>query len=662
MNLNNSESNRDSRHYQVVARKYRPQSFDTLIGQEHIATALSNAIHQNRIGHAYLFTGARGVGKTSSARIFAKCLNCQQGPTIHPCNQCDVCEGVSSGEDVDVLEIDGASNRGIDEIRSLRSNAAIRPSRARFKIYIIDEVHMLTTQAFNALLKTLEEPPRHVKFIFCTTDPHKIPITVLSRCQRFDFSPVQTPQIAQSLAAIVESEGVRAEPEALTLLARRANGSMRDSQSLLEQLFSFCEGEITAAHVHQLLGTADMGQVANIATAMIAKDTTSTLTLIHHAALEGIDCGQLAAQLLGYFRDAMAVKANCSLDTLLSCSDSDLPGLTSISSHLSLETLLAILQILDSAIVKMQSSLHARIILEMAAVRVCQLENLDLIADLIKQVSESPAGVISLPQSMQGRSTLASTNSDSLSQKKKGLSESVAVPRPHLGLPSTAEGEAKVMAQPLSVANISSADGGVAMEKPSSVGHAVRPTESRGAAEIPAAPPTPNTLNNRDQTPPLIPSQTNAVAIKKEETASTETHSATLNKKTLSDIEVKKIWGDLIEMIGGVTADLLGQSESVAISPDGRLRVVLDDEYKFKECLKPDRKLKIDETFQQLTGLQTRIDFVLSEKKRKTPTHSSPQLPRAQQMRMLQDHPFVKQAVAIFDAELTNFIPPFKKN
>ena len=179
----NAENTKEAQ-YTVVARRYRPQSFGDLVGQNHISQALGNAIKQNRVGHAYLFTGARGVGKTSSARIFAKCLNCQNGPAEKPCNECDICEAVSLGEDVDVLEIDGASNRGIDEIRQLRSNANVRPSRARYKIYIIDEVHMLTSQAFNALLKTLEEPPEHVKFIFCTTDPQKMPITVLSRCQR----------------------------------------------------------------------------------------------------------------------------------------------------------------------------------------------------------------------------------------------------------------------------------------------------------------------------------------------------------------------------------------------------------------------------------------------------------------------------------------------
>ncbi|MEE2825872.1 MAG: DNA polymerase III subunit gamma/tau, partial [Planctomycetota bacterium] len=230
-----------AQQYTVVARRYRPQSFADLVGQGHISQALSNAIRQNRVGHAYLFTGARGVGKTSSARIFAKCLNCDQGPTITPCNECDICQTVSLGEDVDVLEFDGASNRGIEEIRQLRANANVRPSRSRYKIYIIDEVHMLTREAFNALLKTLEEPPEHVKFIFCTTEPQKIPVTILSRCQRFDFSPVHTTEITQRLEEICRHEQIEADPAALALLARRANGSMRDSQSLLEQLFSFCD-------------------------------------------------------------------------------------------------------------------------------------------------------------------------------------------------------------------------------------------------------------------------------------------------------------------------------------------------------------------------------------------------------------------------------------
>ena len=386
MNSPDSSAPQDDR-YQVVALRYRPQSFESLVGQGHIATALSNAINQNRVGHAYLFTGARGVGKTSSARIFAKCLNCEKGPTTEPCNECDTCQAISVGEDVDVLEIDGASNRGIDEIRQLRSNVAVRPSRSRFKIYIIDEVHMLTQQAFNALLKTLEEPPGHVKFIFCTTDPQKIPITVLSRCQRFDFSPVQTDKISERLKEIAEAENVKASDEALQLLARRANGSMRDSQSLLEQLFSFCGKEIQIDEVHQLLGTTDIGRITEIATAMVARDTNATLSLIHQNLSSGVNAGQLAGQLLGYFRDMMAVRVGCNEDTLLNCAGTDIPELTSQGETLGLETILSIVQVLDNAIVRMQASLHGRTLLEVAAVRICGLEQVDSISGLIKTLS-----------------------------------------------------------------------------------------------------------------------------------------------------------------------------------------------------------------------------------------------------------------------------------
>ena len=377
----------EQNQYTVVARRYRPQSFVDLVGQQHVSQALANAIKLNRVGHAYLFTGARGVGKTSSARIFAKCLNCMTGPSASPCNECDVCQTVSIGEDIDVLEIDGASNRGIDEIRQLRSNAIVRPSRSRFKIYIIDEVHMLTQQAFNALLKTLEEPPDHVKFIFCTTDPQKIPITVLSRCQRFDFSPVQTPEIITRLSEICKSESIEAAPEALSILARRAGGSMRDSQSLLEQLFSFCEGQISTQDVHQLLGTADSSRIAEVADALIESDAAKSINLIATAIEGGVDAGQLANQLLGYFRDIMTVRVGASADALLFTSESDVESLTAKAQQLGLEKTLSIVQLLDHCITRMQSSMHSRTLMEVAIVRICNLQNLDLVADLANQLA-----------------------------------------------------------------------------------------------------------------------------------------------------------------------------------------------------------------------------------------------------------------------------------
>jgi DNA polymerase-3 subunit gamma/tau len=377
-----------SGEYVVVARRYRPQDFEQLVGQSQVSQALANAIATNRVGHAYLFTGARGVGKTSTARIFSKCLNCVTGPTTTPCGTCEICQDIAAGQDIDVIEIDGASNRGIDEIRQLRSNVNVRPSRARFKIYIIDEVHMLTTPAFNALLKTLEEPPEHVKFIFCTTEADKIPITVLSRCQRFDFAPIETRSILERLEAICTSEGVKADAEALQIIARRAAGSMRDSQSLLEQLLSFGGRHITVDDVHAMLGTAKSGRLSALVTCLARRDAAGALAEVEAATREGVDLGQFTEQLLGYFRDAMAAAVGCPADLLLHTPASEYDATRQAGQQVGLETLLAIAQILDHSLVRMRQSTHVRTLVEMALIRICKLEDLDLLPGLIGQLRE----------------------------------------------------------------------------------------------------------------------------------------------------------------------------------------------------------------------------------------------------------------------------------
>ena len=268
------------RSYTVVARRYRPQRFEDVVGQDHVVRALRNAIRLNRIAQAYLFCGTRGVGKTSMARIFAKCLNCVQGPTEEPCQTCDICQAIASGQDVDVIEIDGASNNGVEQVRELRQNAALRPSRARYKIYYIDEVHMLSTGAFNALLKTLEEPPPHVKFFFATTEANKIPITVLSRCQRYDFAGITPEVIAMTLGEICEQEQVEAEPEALQVVARRAGGSLRDAQSLLDRLLASGSPRLTVEVVHGLLGTASDERLLAMLEALADHDPAAALRLL----------------------------------------------------------------------------------------------------------------------------------------------------------------------------------------------------------------------------------------------------------------------------------------------------------------------------------------------------------------------------------------------
>ena len=376
-------------NYVVVARRYRPRGFGELVGQEHVCRALVNAIETNRVGHAYLFTGARGVGKTSAARIFAKALNNESGPSATPDNESDVALAIDAGQDVDVIEIDGASNRGIDEIRSLRANIGVRPSRARYKIYIIDEVHMLTTPAFNALLKTLEEPPEHAKFIFCTTDPERLPITVLSRCQRFDFAPVEVPKIVNRLREIVTAESAEADDAALELLARRAAGSMRDSQSLLEQVLSFSHGQLSADQVHAMLGTADDVRLHAIATAMADRDTSGAMRILDESIDAGIDAGRLAEQLLCYFRDLMAVTVDCDPSLLRHTSASLHPELKQLGDRWGLQTVLAVVGLIDQTLVRIRHSVYSRVLLESTLIQICNLPDLQHISDLAAAASHA---------------------------------------------------------------------------------------------------------------------------------------------------------------------------------------------------------------------------------------------------------------------------------
>ena len=383
-----------STDYMVVARRYRPQTFTDVIGQEHVETALTNAISSGRIGHAYLFTGARGVGKTSTARILAKALNCVNGPTTEPCGECESCRAIAAGDDPDVLEIDGASNRGIDEIRALRQGANIRPTRSRFKIYIIDEVHMLTREAFNALLKTLEEPPAHVKFIFCTTEPTKIPITILSRCQRFDFAGIRTDQIAQRLKTIIIKEGATAEEDAVEMLARRAAGSMRDGQSLLEQLLAFAPEHITVADVHSVLGTADEDFTLKIIYNLSQKNALEVLTAFDTAMSQGRDPAIFLEQLCGYFRDLMLLLSGGTKNQFLYTSPNNEGLLREAGKSMGIQTVLAALQILDHTLDRMRFTTLGRILAELALTRIAHLADLDSISVMIHKLQ---SGAIAPP-------------------------------------------------------------------------------------------------------------------------------------------------------------------------------------------------------------------------------------------------------------------------
>jgi DNA polymerase-3 subunit gamma/tau len=290
--------------YLVLARKYRPQRFSELVGQEHVARTLSNAIAQNRVHHAFLFTGARGVGKTSAARILAKALSCEKGPTADPCGKCDLCQEIAGGRSVDVIEIDAASNTKVEETKSILEGVRYLPARARRKVYIIDEVHMLSAHSFNALLKTLEEPPPHVVFVFATTEVHKIPVTILSRCQRFDFKLISTVRLAEHLDGILKTEKIKATPDAVRLIARQAAGSVRDGLSLLDQAIAYVAPEtLTAEVTADVLGVADRRLLVELAGAALDRDAATALRLVARAADRGVDFGELGRSFLGFLRD-----------------------------------------------------------------------------------------------------------------------------------------------------------------------------------------------------------------------------------------------------------------------------------------------------------------------------------------------------------------------
>src|SRR5476651_1681773 len=360
--------------YLVLARKYRPQSFDELVGQAHITELLRKSIESGRIAHAFLFCGPRGIGKTSCARILAKSLNCQNGPTLKPCGECSACLEIAQGNSFDVIEIDGASNRGIDEIRTLRENVKFAPSYGRFKIYIVDEVHMLTSEAFNALLKTLEEPPEHVKFIFATTEPHKLPITILSRCQRFDFKRVPVAKIIGRLRQIAEAEGISINDSALALIARKGDGSMRDSLTAFDQVLACCGSSVTDEDVVTLIGAVDRQLLADISAAVFSGDTQGVLAGVKTVDMVGYNMRQFCQDLIEHFRYLLVIRSVKKPDEILDLSEPELEELRRQAGSFSALEIQRRLTLLIKADGEMAYASFPRLILEIALLKAATLE------------------------------------------------------------------------------------------------------------------------------------------------------------------------------------------------------------------------------------------------------------------------------------------------
>jgi len=343
---------------QALYRRWRPQTFAEIIGQEHVTHTLINALRAGRIAHAYLFSGPRGTGKTTTARVLAKAVNCLDPQEGEPCNQCAICRSLNEGRSLDLIEIDAASNRGIDEIRELRERIAFAPGECRYKVYVIDEVHMLTKEAFNALLKTLEEPPPHAIFVLATTEPHRIPPTVLSRCQRFDFRRVSLQHLKQKLELICAKEGIRAEPAALEAIARYALGSFRDAESLLDQLVSYGAEQITLDAVRQVLGAAPQEVISGIVTALAARDAGAGLKLINEALDSGVDPRQLTREVLEYLRGLLLLKSDGA--SLLSVAPEALEEMTMQAERFSLPSLLRTVKLFNQAANSLKSGIYGQ--------------------------------------------------------------------------------------------------------------------------------------------------------------------------------------------------------------------------------------------------------------------------------------------------------------
>ncbi|MFT5471700.1 MAG: DNA polymerase-3 subunit gamma/tau [Kiritimatiellia bacterium] len=383
--------------YEVLARKWRPQNFDAVVGQDHVTQTLRNAISSNRLAHAYLFVGPRGIGKTSIARIFAKCMNCHEGPTSTPCGTCDACVEIAGGRSLDVIEIDGASNNGVDQVRELRDTVMYAPNRGPYKIYIIDEVHMLSIAAFNALLKTLEEPPAHVKFIFATTEAHKVLPTVISRCQRFDLRRIALGALVERLALIAETEKVAIDQDALVAVARGAEGGLRDAESALDQLISFCGDSITEADVLSVFGLISHRQLEDLVDAILDGNMSSILGIIANLDDAGRDLHRLLVDLMEFFRNLLIVLSVGDKAILQDVSEEQTEGVRRLASKTHAGRVLSVIDVLTDAEDRMKYALSRRSLLETALIRCGRAATVASLDEVLKYITEMRGQVSTMP-------------------------------------------------------------------------------------------------------------------------------------------------------------------------------------------------------------------------------------------------------------------------
>ena len=409
--------------YQVLYRKYRPKVFADVYGQEHVTSTLKNEIKENRIAHAYLFTGSRGTGKTTCAKILAKAVNCENSVDGEPCNECEVCKGLDSGTIYDVVEIDAASNNGVDNIRDLREEANYTPSRGKYRVYIIDEVHMLSTGAFNALLKTLEEPPAHVIFILATTEVHKLPATILSRCQRFDFKRIQPETMSVRLKQVAQLEGMELDDDAAILIARIADGALRDGLSILDQ----CAGrskKIDSALVSEVAGLAGREALYKLTDCICTQNSSSAMTVISELYQNSYDMERLCVEMINHLRNFLIVKTVKDSRGLIICTDDEYNSIISSAENFTLENLIFALDLFQDALTKIKTGANARVELEMAFVKLCEPKldvNIDSLVDRISKLERAVnrgVNVSQQPAVVEGAKPVVAENKQEVKAEK----------------------------------------------------------------------------------------------------------------------------------------------------------------------------------------------------------------------------------------------------